>query len=162
MIQTLEGGILSTSCNLGVTLEGATGMTWHDQTDATGHFGWKAHGGRWTRYGPPFEEGDTITAVVQEGEISFMRNGQPLGWVVYCKWFLRKSGQGLCREKSLVDKPIYLTVGQYMYYVNVGYMPIVFHTIVSPSCYINIIMPLLTNKFGSDRPKDRVIVDTLW
>lgn len=64
----------------GDLLVGQSSEAWgYHASRSYGHFGWKAHGGRWTRYGPPFEEGDTITAVVQEGEISFMRNGQPLG-----------------------------------------------------------------------------------
>ena len=44
-----------------------------------GDHGWKAHQGRFTRYGEAFGEGDTITAVVQQGAISFLRNGRQLG-----------------------------------------------------------------------------------
>ena len=44
------------------------------------------------------------------------------------KWAMFVSREIACGQT-------YLTVGQYMYYVNVGYMPIVFHTIISPSCY---------------------------
>ncbi|CAK9046433.1 Ubiquitin-conjugating enzyme E2 2 (E2 ubiquitin-conjugating enzyme 2) (Radiation sensitivity protein 6) (Ubiquitin carrier protein UBC2) (Ubiquitin-protein ligase UBC2) [Durusdinium trenchii] len=41
--------------------------------------GWKAHEGRWQRYGTFFQEGDTITAMVQNGSMSFLKNGRNLG-----------------------------------------------------------------------------------
>jgi len=65
----------------GDELVGATNMGWgYSSGTCFGRDGWKAHNGRWQRYGgSAFAEGDTITAVAEFGTLKFLRNGKDLG-----------------------------------------------------------------------------------
>ncbi|CAE7584712.1 ddx1 [Symbiodinium natans] len=65
----------------GDKLVGATSLGWgyHASNSCFGGYGWKAHDGRWTRYGKAFGEGDTITAVLEPGVVRFLLNGEDLG-----------------------------------------------------------------------------------
>jgi len=57
------------------------GWCYYASRSCFGGRGWKVHGARgWTGYGEGFREGDIVTGCVDQGVISFQRNGRDLGF----------------------------------------------------------------------------------